>query len=270
MQKLSLLLTTILLASCTVQTATSPPFTVQEAFTRSGETAPEQRWWRHFNTPALNEAVESALGDNFTIKTAIARFDEMEATARQAGAALLPAAEMSGSASARQQNSSSHSRNFTLGLAASYEIDLWGRLRAMRRAATAQLLASREALNTTALSVAAETATTWFSCVENNMQLALVRKQQELNRKTETIIELRVRTGQTEIADLLQQRQLVQKDEAAIAVCNAAPISSRHGLRCRLLINIPRRPLPAACPLCLCGQAARQKRPTAASSLPTG
>ncbi len=240
MQKISLLLTTILVAGCTVQTATTPPFTVQEAFTRSGETAPEQRWWRHFNIPALNEAVESALGDNFTIKTAIARFDEMEATARQAGAALLPAAEISGSASARQQNSSSHSRNFTLGLAASYEIDLWGRLRAIRKAAKAQLLASREAFNTTALSVAAETATTWFSCVENNIQLELVRKQQELNRKTEAIIELRVRTGQTEIADLLQQRQLVQKDEAAIAALTVR--SAQLGHRLNILLGRPPKP----------------------------
>ncbi len=241
MQKLSLLFTTVILASCTAQPPTIPPFTVQNAFTRSGETALEQRWWRHFNTPELNQAVEIAVGNNFTIKAAIERFHAMEAAVRQAGAALLPTAELSATASSQHQNSSSSNRSFSVGLAASYEIDLWGRLRAMRKAAEAELLASREALDIATLTVAAETAATWLSCMENRIQLDLVRQQQRLNRKTEAIIELRVRTGQTGIADLLQQRQLVQKDEAVIAALTARGMRLGH----RLNILLGRPPLPA-------------------------
>ncbi len=187
-------------------------------------------WWRHFDTPQLNTIVEDALSNNFSIKAAMERFEELAAAARKTEATLLPGVKLNGDNALQQKKGEDSSKKFSLGLAASYEIDLWGRLRAMRQAAEADLLGSREALNITALSVAAETATTWLSYIENTLQMGLVQKQQELNRKKEAIIDLKVRTGQSEIADLLQQRQLVQQDESTLAVLAARKIRLAHRL----------------------------------------
>ncbi len=230
MHRLCVFIPIILIAGCMVQTPATPPFTLPDSFSISGEATPDRQWWRHFNSTELDLAVEEALGNNLTIKTAIARIEEIKASTQQAGAALLPTAEINSATSLQQKNSSASNKNFSLGIAASYEVDLWGRLRSIRDAATAKLLASRKALDVAALSIAAETATTWLMRQENRMQQLLVRQQQEINRKTETIIEFRVRTGQTGIADLLQQRQLVQKDEATLAALAARGTQLDHRL----------------------------------------
>ncbi len=230
MPKLLTLLFILAIAGCTVETAVEPSFAPPKVFSLSGEEELLPRWWHHFNSAALNQAVERALGSNLTLKIATARIEEMQAAAQKVGAALLPAVETRAAASSQRRNSGASSNNFSLGVAASYELDLWGRLRSIKGAAAAELLASKKAFEVAALTIAAETATTWLLLLENRVQQQLVRKQQTINAKTAAIIEWKVRSGQKEIADLLQQRQLIQRDEAELAELSAKETQLCHRL----------------------------------------
>lgn len=217
MHKLWPCLLIALLAGCVVTTTTTPPVPLPETFSNPGETARQDQWWRQFNDSRLNEYIAAALGANFTIRSAKEKIIEAEALARQSGATLFPAVEGRGGILSKRKNSASGTETFSSGLAASYELDLWGRLRSHRQAAHLDLLASREQLQIAALSVAAETALTWFSCIENDLQLQIIGRQQQINRKNEEIIEIKVRTGQTQMADLLQQRQLIRANDTSLA-----------------------------------------------------
>ncbi|HOR27839.1 MAG TPA: TolC family protein [Candidatus Sumerlaeota bacterium] len=103
-----------------------------------------------------------------------------------------------------------HSPNRSLGLAVSYELDLWGRIRSLRNAAELEALASRNDLHTLAITLTAEVALAWYDLRAQQARLALLDEQTETARIILELIEARFRLGQARATDVLQQRQLVE------------------------------------------------------------
>jgi NodT family efflux transporter outer membrane factor (OMF) lipoprotein len=152
--------------------------------------------------------------------------------ARKAGADLIP--QLNGEAgfsttSSRINSQSDSSQIFNLGLAASYELDFWGRIRSTVDAAEIDSLASEESLQTAALSLSAQVATTWFQYLEQLGQIEILEQQQHTNEQALELISLQFRTGQISIADLLQQRQVVEsrRGERALAAGRAQVLQNQ-------------------------------------------
>src|SRR5882757_7983706 len=59
---------------------------------------PSVVWWRGFGSKELTDLVEESLASNFDVAAAVARIVQADATARIAGAALLPIVDLNGSA----------------------------------------------------------------------------------------------------------------------------------------------------------------------------
>ena len=236
------LLCSSLLSGCfCAQSRPPPPFEIPQGFSSSGEEEAPPRWWESFGDKELNSLVESALHDNFSLRAAGERVSELEALARVAGAPFMPSLDGTGSASSeRSFKSDTTSDAFSLGVSSSWELDLWGRLSATRRAAGASLAAGEEEFKDAALSIAAEMAETWFARQENTGQQLLLRQQQSTNRKNLKIIDIKVITGQTGIADLLQQ-QLVESNTTSLAVLRASASILDH--RIAILLGKPPAPL---------------------------
>ena len=110
-----------------------------------------------------------ALTDNFSLHLARERIEEARAIARQTGASLIAYVDGQGTISSiRNYQENTSSENFLLGLAASYEIDLWGRLRNQRDAAVLDAQATEADYHTAAISLAAEVAIIWYQLVESD------------------------------------------------------------------------------------------------------
>ena len=150
------------------------PVDLPAEFSQESGAAPStSRWWESFGSADLNALVEQALSSNFNVRRAWARLDQASELAIQAGADRWPA--LAFDASARRARSLVTGVNgepapktadqFTLGLAAAYEVDLWGRVSSGVKAARLDLQASRDDLETAAISVAAEIAEAWFSAM---------------------------------------------------------------------------------------------------------
>lgn len=223
----------VLLAACAPlasdQTSAMQP---QGKFSVSGEAPLPVQWWTSFNDPALDRLINQALADNFTLQSAWDRLDGARAVARKAGADLIP--QINGEAgfsatSSRINSQSNSSQIFSLGLAASYEIDLWGRIRSTIDAAEIDSLASEESLQTAALTLSAQVATTWFQYLEQLGQIEILEQQQHTNEQALELISLQFRTGQISIADLLQQRQVVEsrRGERALAAGRAQVLQNQ-------------------------------------------
>lgn len=129
------------------------------------------RWWEVFDDPALNRLVEQTLAANLDLEQALARVEVARAEAGIAFADRLPAAELEGGASRRQMTEgeklvhhydSRIQANYYAMPALSFELDLWGKYRRTDEAARAALLATEAARDTVRLSLAAETARTYF------------------------------------------------------------------------------------------------------------
>jgi NodT family efflux transporter outer membrane factor (OMF) lipoprotein len=194
----------------------------------------EKDWWRAFGDDQLSHLMDCALRGNLSIEQAAARLRQAEASAVKSGAARFPA--FTGTAGAETKSAHSDgqktvtSEEFSLGLAASYEIDLWGRVASGRRAALRTMDASRYDLETAATTIAAKTAVTYFYWQQQRARLAILTRQLEANRKMLSVVEKRFQTAQADAVDVLQQRQRLAASEAAIPPVQSAVSAAEHAL----------------------------------------
>ena len=219
------LCTIIALTACSIGTPSSiAPYQPQGQFSVSGKEVLPDRWWLTFADPVLDQLIETALSDNLSLQTAWDRLDQARAVARRTGAELWPQldGEAVGRTTGSRTGSHDESRNdFSLGLSASYEIDLWGRINSTREAAELDAVASAEALQTAALTLTARVASTWFKLIEQREQIMLLERQLSTNRQTLELVTLQFRTGQVGIADLLQQRLVVENRRGELVLAAA-------------------------------------------------
>jgi NodT family efflux transporter outer membrane factor (OMF) lipoprotein len=97
-----------------------------------------------------------------------------------------------------------------LGLAAGYEVDLWGRISSRVEAERYRARASYADYQAAALSLSAEVARTWYQLIEARSQLALLTDQVETNEKVLRLLRTRFGSGQIRAVDILRQQQLVE------------------------------------------------------------
>jgi len=191
------------------------PVAVPEQFSQLGVSPLPDKWWLSFEDPILNTLMDHALAGNFTLKTAWDRLRQFQALAEMAGADLYPALDAEAGASGtrfREEGQTGDGRSYTLGLVASYELDLWGRIRSIRDAAIFDAAAGAEDLRTAALTLSAQVAVTWYQLVEQHGQSDMLDEQIKTNEQVLELVTMKFRTGQVGIADMLQQRQLVESN----------------------------------------------------------
>lgn len=180
---------------------------------------PKQRWWETVGDEELNSFVDEALTDNQTLLSYWARLEKAQAQARKEGADLKPS--LAGAAGAsytriETDNSSVENENYSIGLVAGYEVDLWGRIRATNESALLSAEASREDLNTVAMTVAAEVTERWVAILSQRLQRQLLGQQLSNNETYLELVELRFRKSLASALDVFQQRQLVERNKAQL------------------------------------------------------
>jgi multidrug efflux system outer membrane protein len=138
--------------------------------TASDSVWPSADWWQAFGSTRLDELIAEAQHSNDDLAGAIARVQEADAQARIAGAPLLPSADLSGAAARERTNAPNSGPSvfnyFNPEIIASYELDFWGKNRALRASGRAAAVASRYDQETVALTVISSVATTYFQALE--------------------------------------------------------------------------------------------------------
>ncbi len=225
----------------------------------NGTAVPDQNWWHSFGDPELDRLVKSALAGNLSIHEAWARLKQVRALAVQAGADRYP--DLTGTADGvigRQKYSgrSSHEfRDTRLGLVTRYEVDLWGRVEARRRAAGLRADASRLDLHTAAISVAAEVAARWVDIISQRAQKRLLAEQLRINRTLLELVQLRFDNAMVSALDVFQQKQVVENVAAEIPLVREREELLRHQLAVllgrppRTELAVDRDTLPEPSPL---------------------
>lgn len=179
----------------------------------------DAKWWTQFGAEELDRAVEASLNGNLTLQSAHAALRGAEAAAQAAGAARWPTASAGLQSARSRQNFIGlpipgagdvlpvTSTNHGLSLNLSWEIDLWGRIDAAVEAAEAELLASQAQLAAVQLSIAGQTARSWLAARETELQLELIRAQEEIARQQVDHLRLRFESGSARAAQLLAAEQ---------------------------------------------------------------
>lgn len=247
------LLTAALLCGCANTTppplaATAPALPVQWSAQGSpGPLSIAPDWWRSLGSAELDALVQAAQAQSLDVAAAAARLRQAEATARQAGAALLPAVNATADASRQARFSGGSSTEGTAanrdaaGLAASYELDFWGRQRAGHDSALASLQASRFDRDTVGLTLTAAVAEAWLRLVGGRERLAIAGLNLHSAERVLALVESRARAGAATPLEPAQQRGLVATQRQAIEVLR----QQVQGLHTALAVLLGQMSVPA-------------------------
>ena len=221
-------------------------------------------WWRAFGDPVLTELVEQALAANVDIEIATARVEEARATEALSRAQLLP--QIGGTIPETQGQTlspfglPSRAVGAQPSLSASYDLDLFGRLRLASRATRAQLLASEGARDTVRLATIASTASGYITLRALDQRLAIARETLASREDAQRIARRRFETGYSSRLEYRQAQaeynataQLVPAAELAISrqenalslLTGRAPGTIRRGLA---LDHLAPPPIPDGLP----------------------
>lgn len=189
--------------------AASPPVEPPDDFSVSGTQELRDRWWTAFGSDKLNSCVSRALKSNFDLRTAWSRLRQARAVVDREASFLYPHLDAFAEGEI-DRTLTRDAEQLRLGLAADYEVDLWGRIQSTVQAERYRARATLADYRTAALSLSAEVVRTWYQLTEAHAQVDLINSQIEANEKVLSLIRTRFGSGQTRRADILRQKQLLE------------------------------------------------------------
>jgi len=199
-----LMLSSLSAAACTLGPDYERPVVTPPAAYR-GVLGPEEAasvadlpWVERFGDPELQALIGQAINENLDLRLALARIDEFRARAAAAKADLGPT--LSGVAGAQPRNRISADDSwlrsiYSLGLAFTWEIDIFGRLRRASEAAQADLLATEDGARAVMTSLVGDVASSWFELRVVDDLIAITQRNVTLQQQSLDLTRLRVQGG---------------------------------------------------------------------------
>ena len=188
-------------------------------------TAVADNWLADFNDATLTDLVEEAWAHNSNLLSAIARRDASAARAAVDKAANLPRLDFQASVGRQRQINDflggtaltpddAYISRIRLGVGLSWELDVWSRVLDLSRAATGDVVSAMLDVEAARFSLAAQTASLWFSLLAADRRLTLSEALQASVAESLRIAGERERSGLLTTAELIRQ----QSDDAAAQI----------------------------------------------------
>jgi len=157
-------------------------------------------WLKTLNEPRLDVLVDETLARNVDLRIAATRVEQAEASLRIAGSTLYPAVNLL----AREGGKTGGDGSGLTGvvLSATWEIDLWGRVRYTQRAASGDLAATQADFAYARQSLAALTARSWFVAAESALQAQVARDMLAAAVRLADLTRVRLRVGNANEQDV--------------------------------------------------------------------
>ncbi len=183
-------------------------------------------WPKSFGSAELAKLLEWSRTDNFDVAAAQARITQAFGLAKSAASPLYP--QLSGNESASRTTTSGTSRSsyppffqstatsYSLGLSASYTLDLFGRNRDTAQAADDNAIASRYDRDATIVATLATVATTWFNLVASQDRVRVARDNIKVAAEVLKALQERVTVGTATALDTAQQESVLATQRASV------------------------------------------------------
>jgi len=209
-------------------------------------------WWEQLQDPVLNDLIASSLKENKDLLIATARVEEFAGRYGFVRADLFPQVA-AGAGYDRQRvsgsgpNPSPNGTQFTYDtyqttLNASWELDIWGRIRRSTEAARAELLASEEGRRAVILSLVSSVAISYVNLRDLDRQLEIARNTVKTRAEGYDIFKLRFEGGIISAMELAQVKSQYDEALATIPQIEKAITQQENGLS--LLLGRNPGPIP--------------------------
>ncbi|SDH17648.1 efflux transporter, outer membrane factor (OMF) lipoprotein, NodT family [Pseudomonas flavescens] len=223
MRSLPGLLAALLVAGCSGTPDTPPDLPAAPERWRNAlpaQARPANDWWRMFASRELDGLMRQAEAGNQDLAGAVARLRQAQASARLAGADLLP--HLDGKLDAGREarlggDPEVDGNSYSASLAASYEVDLWGRLSATRDSARFAAEASRFDRDTLWVTLSAALASAWLDSVGLQERRRIARLNLANAERVLQTVAARQSAGAATSLELAQQRGVVALQRRELA-----------------------------------------------------
>ncbi|TCI09181.1 efflux transporter outer membrane subunit [Dyella soli] len=196
-------------------------------------------WWRAFGDDELDALVDEGLAANHDLRLATARVDEFAAAVTATHAQALPQAGYG--ATAQRQRVSRETASLPAGvnpvgqsysalLSASWELDLWGRIRRQDEAARANLLATEQARLGVALTLVSTIVSGYVTLLDLDGQLVIAQATLDGRKLTVDVFQKRLDGGAISEFEMMQVTAEYETAVASIPVLQQAIAQQEHAL----------------------------------------
>lgn len=190
---------------------------------------PPGRWWSLFADPVLDRLVEEALRNNTDLRQAAANLSRARAVLRETRSGLFPSASLNASATYQRQSGdqlgfqgvATQGESYDLGIDASYQIDLFGRIRRAIQATRAEVGAAQAAVDVSRITVAAETARAYADACSAGRQLAVARETLRIQEQTFDLTRRMMEGGRGTALETGQAGSLLEQVRASLPTLEA-------------------------------------------------
>lgn len=231
---ISLLAATVILAGCTVgPDYRRPSLDVPLEFRQISKEVEDNgqwltaRWWTQYQDPAIDYLVSNSIKNNRTLQKTMANVEKAAAALTVARSDLFPQLNYQGDAN-RQRQSENTAMGAALGgkpyntkeilASASWEIDLWGKIRRQTESATATLRSVEAAHKAALSSVINSVVTTYISVLMVDEQLTVAKETAQSYLQTYRLFKVRAQHGNVSEMEVAQAKSQWQSAKVEIPV----------------------------------------------------
>jgi NodT family efflux transporter outer membrane factor (OMF) lipoprotein len=232
-----------------------PQMTLAPAFKEQGwspaqpaDLSPRGDWWTVFNDPTLSALEAKVAISNQNVAAAEAAYRQAEALVREQRATLFPTVNLNGGATRAGSGGGSSgnvvsggggssfvtggrsSTTYRASVGASWDIDVWGRIRRGIEAARGSAQASEADLAAARLSAQGTLATDYFGLRENDVEIALLSQAVAGYQKSLQIAQNRFNAGIAPHSDVLQAQSQLSSTQADLADLTRTRATFEHAI----------------------------------------
>lgn len=210
----------------------------QAAQSAASVSAVPAAWWTLYGDATLNALQEQAAAGNQNIALSLARLRAAQAAVASSSASQVPtlgatastSRARSGTQAADGSTSARLSTSHSIGLNASWELDLWGRIASTVDAAQATAQASADDLAAMRLSVQASVAQTYFSLRAAEANAQILRETLQAYDRSWELTRNRQQAGVASVADVAQAESQYKSTQVQLLEAETTRTQLEHAL----------------------------------------
>ena len=232
--------------------------------------AVNKAWWQQFQDPVLDDLIKEALAHNKNIRIAAANMEQAAAVMIQTRSPLFPQFGYSGSAGRKRLSGlegtllnnfvENPQNSYQTFVSASWEIDLWGRIRRLTESAEADLHATEAQYRGVILSLVGAVAGNYIQLLGLDEQLVVAKRNMAAYAESVKIFELRFKYGAVSQMNVEQTHSQYETAAATIPQIESQIAQTEHALsillgrnpgpikRGRTIYDLQLPPVPAGLP----------------------
>ena len=194
---------------------TQIPDAWQQADSLAGEVG--NNWLASFNDPQLTQIVAEALANNPDLRQSAGRVLVVAQSINLANAQMLPQiGGQAGETKTRDYDEDHTNSAHQVNMVLSWELDIWGRLRAQKSQAEANYAAAALDYAYARQSLAATTAKSWFAAVQATLLQTLAEQSTAIYTQLVHVSEVRNKAGKVSQFDVIQAQAALDASQAAL------------------------------------------------------